>query len=85
MTTKEAIYDIVINETVHGLWRYDFKTANLLVSPSWKSILGQQEIMHELSIEQLKKYVHPDDLPKAVAGENPRDNFVCEKCLGRRR
>lgn len=29
--------------------------------------------------------VYPDDLPKAVAGENPKDNFVCEKCLGRRR
>lgn len=29
--------------------------------------------------------VFPDDLPGAVAGENPRDNYICEKCLGRRR
>lgn len=67
MRENEARYARVIEGSDQGFWELDLKTQQLNPSAKYEAMLGYVVGERSLSVDQWPKYVHPDDLAKAMA------------------
>ena len=64
---SEARWHFALEGSGDGVWDWNLKTTEVYFSTQWKTMLGYTESEIANSLEECKKLIHPDDLPKCLS------------------
>lgn len=66
LAENEERWRLALESAGDGVWDWDVANSRVIFSPGWKTMLGHEESEIGDQLDEWKKRVHPDDLPKVT-------------------